>query len=147
MLRTGGDEDVSRRIVVGKLLRVVLAAQAPGETVVVALADPIQFFGHVAVRPVFSGEEIAVGGKGQRKGVAHAVGVDITGASQAVLVVGQEEMGAVQGQAQKCRRSVVFPARPGIGRPGPALRRGRCAPALWDPGRDTPFYAMNPTDR
>jgi len=61
------------------LLRVIRAAHAPGKTIVQTRSQPIQAFGHVAIRSVVRRKEIAVWRERQIESIAVAFGENVTG--------------------------------------------------------------------
>src|SRR5689334_21716769 len=68
---------ILRRVVIGKLLRVVVIAEAPWKTVMMSFAQPIEFIGKVRIGAVVASEEIAVRRKRRVEGVARAIGKEI----------------------------------------------------------------------
>ena len=104
----GGEQEVGGWVVVGKLLRRVVEAHAPGKTVVPPLAQPIEFIGHVAARSVFRGEEVSVGREGEVVGVAQALGVEQSLVEQGIAAVGQHEVASIGRDAQDYGRERGF---------------------------------------
>ena len=80
------------RVVARKLHGRVVAADFPGKAVVLALANPVHFFGVVAVAGVFHAEQIARGREGDVEGVAHAPRKHVTAGLQLGFVVGQKQV-------------------------------------------------------
>ena len=95
-----GEEEVGGWVVVGKLLRGVVETHAPGKAVVMSLAQPVEFLGHVSARSVFRGKEVAVGCEGEVVGIAQALGKEEALIEEDIAVVGQYEVAGIGRDAQ-----------------------------------------------
>ena len=86
------EQQIRVRIITPITLRIVLPAHLPREPVVASLAQPVQFFGHVAARAVLGAEQIPVRREGQIEGVADSLGVKIATADELTPVIGQDDI-------------------------------------------------------
>ena len=86
----------------------VLVAEAPGETVVLAFADPVDLVGHIDVRTVLGGEQLALGVERHVERIARPVGVEVR--LERGLVVRQHEVVRARGHLEDGRGERDLPA-------------------------------------
>src|SRR5690625_6025905 len=70
------------RIISLELHRRIVGADAPGETVVMPFANPVQFFAVVPVASILRSQEVAIRGIRERDAVANAFSVQVAGGAQ-----------------------------------------------------------------
>src|SRR3954471_11690382 len=81
---------VGARVVVWKLLRIIGASDSPRKSEVQAGTQPVQLFGHIAVRTVFSREQISIGSKSKIERISSALGINIAAGAQGIEIIHQD---------------------------------------------------------
>src|SRR5467141_2857936 len=88
----GIEQFVGARVICRELLRIVRASDAPGKTVMHAWPQPVELLGHIPVRSVFCGEQIAIRREGEVEGITRAFRENVPCLAQKIDIIRQNQI-------------------------------------------------------